>query len=270
MPIQTDSEFQEFIDDILRYSKEPDLEEAVDASASLEDDDDNDAPNGRSYPGQATYDDPPPGYPQQELVKTYFQYYAFDPETMRMITYAFACDGIATTAQYDAWIDEARDNRKRGVECDNPDDVCWDGPSVAAFTLDAEGWNFFDHWDGDKWVNRSLYFHKVKLPKGGKKVDHRKNETFFRAKTLRPPPPSEPQSGAVYPKLPVLRMENHHLKYGVIARRPRNASDRDKLDHYKFDIYFRVGFKPALMCPEQNEERKLTLVIDPTVTNTGP
>jgi hypothetical protein len=217
------------------------------------------APDGVSYPGEATYATVPTGYEAQAMQGTYFYYFAFEPPSMAAICYIFESKENATSADYNRWIAEARRKREKGVASDSPDDVEWNRPSYLAFTLDAENWSFFDEKKGKKRINKSLYFNKVTLPKGGNRIEHRKNTSFFNAETLQP--------GVDGVDLPILQVQNHHLKYG--RKRRRRPDECDKWDHYKFDIYFRVGFQPPLT-DENGDERKLTLVIDPTGKNTGP
>ncbi len=212
------------------------------------------APNGLQYPGEATFDAPPADCPQQALQGTYFYYFAFDPHSMRSIGYIYHSRKNATAADYNKWIANARKRRAAGDKSDNPDDTKWEGPSYLAVAIDAEGWDFFDEKRGGKYVNKSLYFSEADPSDEARSVSHCKNATFFNAVTLR--------EGV---DLPILQVENHHLKYGT--KRRRETTDRDDWDHYKFDIYFQVGVEPPA---GGTDERKLTMVIDPTGKNTGP
>lgn len=212
------------------------------------------APNGLQYAGEATYDRAPAGYPAPELQGTYFYYFAFDPPSMRSIGYIYHSRANATADDYNAWIADARKRRKAGEKSDNPDDINWDRPSYLALAVDAEGWDFFDEPRSDKCVNRSLYFNEASPSGGGSGASHCKNTTFFNAITLR--------DGV---DLPILQVENHHLKYGT--KRRREARDRDDWDYYKFDVYFQVAVQPPA---GGTDARKLTMVIDPTGKNTGP
>lgn len=215
----------------------------------------SDAPNHRKYSGRATYGDPPSGCPAVEK-GVYFYYMTFDSATSSLISYVYHdADKVADARTLNAWIEDARQGGK-GAMTRNPDDVEWKGPCFLAFAMDAKGWSFVDEAGTDRRVNKSLFFHEVDLPHGTSKIPHRKNETFFGARTLGPK-----ADGTL---LPVLVVDNHNMKYGT--SRSRRAGDEP--DHYKFDIYFHVGFNPPI--GKGADEKKLTLVIDPTGKNTGP
>lgn len=257
MQIETDSESIEPIEDMVMTGSEAEA-----ASASLVAAIDSfEAPNGRRYPGEATFGRVPNGYPVQTMKRTYFHYYSFDPASMQAISYLYQHDGEdpVTAEQYNEWIADARTKRARGEPSIDPDDVSWDGPAYLAFVMDVPGWSYFEANEGNTCVNKSLCFDKVTLRKHGKDVEHRKNTTFFNAITL----PHKDPDGA---DLPILRVENHNFKYG--ERRPREIRDRDQADHYKFDIYYRVGLTSSRA--GEDEGRALTFVLDPTGKNTGP
>ena len=255
MLIQTDNEFDTYINDILNRSRNaPAIEAPVVAILETQ------APNSRVYPGMDTFGPPPEDYPIPTMIGVYFYYMKFSPDgSLISFVYhgendAFDENGVKIS-KINEWIVDAQDKGKGSI-AQNPDGVPWKGPCYLAFAMDSDGWSYVEGKLNGIDVNKSLYFHEFDISKNGDTVRHRKNETFFNAKTV--------QASSKGATLPILVVENHNIKYGTERARIQDEGD----DDFKFDIYFRVRFSPSI--GSGVNEQKLTFTIDPTGKNTGP
>lgn len=133
----------------------------------------------------------------------------------------------------------------------NIDEVKWDDYCYLVFFVNNSGWDHIDY----EGANFSLHFFAFKDSSG---IEYHANRSFFGARELKV---SRQADGTRHRK--VLVVENHQ-RYPDGTPREKGAA----ADNYKFDIYYRVPFKPPLMVGEN--EKKMTIILDPGGQNTGP
>ena len=227
-------------------------------------------------------------YPPNEMVshpfkpeKLYFYYFKFDTNGA-LVSRVFSAN-INTNSNYTdsdhineikndildrvkSWVDKNPIGQqaigKGDLKYINPDEVIWNRPCYLAFMLDEEDWSFYQH----KNKNRTLHFSKQIIPRQigdiqttGESCSN-KYKCFCNSEIIK-----------LSKKHSILLVENRHISYATGEIRKYGDENPDV---YKFDLIFRVSTSPKTHIDPQNRtaenEKKITMVIDPTGTNFGP